>query len=272
MNAVHDRTFRLNDPSAAANCGVLVFPKHPRPVVPEGAFMAVATLDAAAGATAIRRAVTDGFLKPSDIADAELGVATLLYVPFWRVAVSVDGFHIGLTSFESNRTGKTMTLPTGGARHKDAVVSICARTVVPYEAKLPSIFGPMAGAPPLEIGMNELVSVANAARELDAAEVVEADVDRSRAEYLASSMVLRAVRPNNALYAKYEPRILSTTFCFYPLYWARYRYDGEARRHPGEECFVAVSARTGNVIMSKHPSAMRAGLTKLRKFLSFDRR
>lgn len=67
-------------------------------------------------------------------------------------------------------------------------------------------------------------------------------------------------------------RSRSTTFCLYPLFRARYRYDGEARRHPGEECLVAVSARTDKIVMSKHASAVRAGLTKLRKLLSFDRR
>ena len=38
------------------------------------------------------------------------------------------------------------------------------------------------------------------------------------------------------------------------------------------ELFVAVSARTGEVAFAKHPSAVRAMATKLRKFLSFDRR
>lgn len=175
-----------------------------------------------------------------------------------------------LSAFEG-RSGTTV-LPTGGARHKDAVVSICARTVVPYEPKLPSFFGPISGTPPLAIETNDLTALANAEHELAAGEVVDADVDEARAEALASAMLIRAVSPRSAIYAKYEPRISSTTFCLFPIYWARYRYDGEARRHPGEEFFVAISARTGDVVMEKHPSAVRAGLTKLRKFLSFDRR
>ena len=250
------------------------FPKLSQPVSPAEVFVAPATLDAARGRDAVLHAVKDGILKPSDIDLAELADPALLYVPFWRVQVSVDGFHVGLSSMEAGSAGRRIPIPTGGARHKDGIVMVCARTVVPYEAKLPSFFGKMGGAPPLEIGTNELVARgAVAAQEaLAGGEVVEADVDQARGEAIASGMLLRAVHPSNAIYAKYEPKIHASTFCLYPLYYARYRYEGEARRHAGEELFVAVSGRTGEVVAAKHPSAVRAGLTKLRKLLSFDRR
>lgn len=248
------------------------FPRLQQPVVPAEVFVAPATIDATRGRDAVRHAVKDGLLKPSDIGGVELVDPVLLYVPFWRVAVTVDGFHVGLSSVESGRSGRTIPIPTGGARHKDGVVMVCARTVVPYEAKLPSLFGKMAGAPPLEIGTSELVAAASARDALAAGEVVDADVDKARGEAIASGMLVRAVSPTSALYAKYEPKIHSSTFCLYPLYYACYRYEGEARRHAGEELFVAVSGRTGEVVAAKHPSAVRAGLTKLRKLLSFDRR
>jgi hypothetical protein len=247
------------------------FPKLPQPVVPAEIFVAPATLDAARGRDAVQRAVKDGILKPSDIAGAELADPALLYVPFWRVAVTVDGFHIGISSMSSGQN-RSIPIPTGGARHKDGVVMICARTIVPYEAKLPSFFGKMAGAPPLEIGTNELVPAVNAADALASGEVVDADIDKARGEAIASGMLVRAVSPSNAIYAKYEPKIHASTFCLYPIYYARYRYEGEARRHAGEEFFVAVSGRSGDVIAAKHPSAMRAVASKLRKLLSFDRR
>lgn len=244
------------------------FPALAQPVLPAEVFVAPATLEAGQGREAVQRAVKEGILKPSDIDGAELADPVLLYVPFWRVAVTVDGFHIGLTTATA-RSGRSIPIPTGGARHKDGVVMICARTLVPYEPKLPSFFGKIAGAPPLELGLNELVPVPGA---LAAGEIVDADVDQARAEAIASSMLLRAVSPSSALYAKYEPKIHASTFCLYPLYYARYRYEGEARRHAGEEFFVAVSGRTGEVVAAKHPSAVRAVTTKLRKLLSFDRR
>lgn len=251
---------------------MVTFPKLPQPVGPAEVFVVPATLDAARGREAVQHAVKDGILKPSDIADTELADPALLYVPFWRVAVTVDGFHIGIGSMQSGSSGRSIPIPTGGARHRDGVVMICARTLVPYEAKLPSIFGKISGSPPLESGTNELVPVANAGDALAAGEVVDADIDKARAEAIASGMLLRAVSPTHAIYSKYEPKIHASAFCLYPLYYARYRYEGEARRHSGEDFFVAVSGRTGEVVAAKHPSAVRAVATKLRKLLSFDRR
>jgi hypothetical protein len=248
------------------------FPKLPQPVAPAEAFVVVSTLDAKQGSEAVQRCVRDGLLKPSDIAGADLEEPKLLWVPFWRIAVSVDGFHIGLSSVQSGRTGRTIPIPTGGARHKDGIVMISARTIFPYEAKLPSFFGRIGGTPPLEVGTNELTTAANARDALASGEVVDADVDEVRARTIASQMLLRAVSPTNAIYAKYEPNVTACTFCLYPVYYARYRYEGEARRHAGEDFFVAVSGKTGEAIAAKHPSAMRAVATKLRKLLSFDRR
>jgi hypothetical protein len=248
------------------------FPKLPQAVTPTEIFVAPATLDRERGAAAVQRAVKEGILKPSDIDLADLAEPALLYVPFWRVAVTVDGFHIGISSMTSGNGSRSIPIPTGGARHRDGIVMVCARTIVPYEAKLPSFFGKMAGAPPLEIGTNELVTIDNARDALASGEVVDADIDKARGEAIASGMLLRAISPTNAIYSKYEPKIHASTFCYYPMYYARYRYEGEARRHAGEEFFVAVSGRTGEVVNAKHPSAVRAAAAKLRKLLSFDRR
>ena len=59
---------------------------------------------------------------------------------------------------------------------------VCARTLVPYEPKLPAFFGRFGTPALLEIGTNELVhATAVAAREaLAAGEVVDADVDQAQ--------------------------------------------------------------------------------------------
>lgn len=254
---------------------------HPVTVSPDEAFVVEATLDPQQGREAVEHAVRDGFLRPFDIASAQIDDVKLLYVPFWRVAVSVDGFHIGLSSMSVGKEGRTVPIPTGGARHKDAVVMVCARTVFPYETKLPSLFGRVSGVPPLEIEMNELSQSRKVVTWTDSSlhsgssevwEIVEPDIERAQAESTASMMVLRAVHPSNALYAKFDPHIHTSTFCLYPLYYARYTYSGEARRHAGEELFVAVSGRTGKIVAAKHPSAARAVAAKVRRLLSFDRR
>lgn len=215
------------------------FSKLPQPVSPADAFVAPATLDAAQGRAAVEHAVKAGILKPSDIDGVELAEPVLLYVPFWRV---------------------------GGAFQRDGFVMVCARSDAPFDTKVPSVIGDLSGIKPLDIGTNELVpGRATEAREArDGGEVVDADIDKARAEAIVNGMLLSALSS--------EPKSHASTFCYYPLYYAPYRYSGESRRHAGEELFVAVSARTGEVAFAKHPSAVRAMATKLRKFLSFDRR
>jgi hypothetical protein len=218
------------------------FPKLSQPVTPAEVFVAPATFDAAHGRAAVEHAVKHGLTKPADIDSVDLAEPALLYVPFWRV---------------------------GSAFQKDGLVMVCARSDVPYEAKPPSLLvSPLdlSGAKAIDIGTNELVPVdASSARDaLAAGEVVDADIDKARAEALMNGMLLSAVGA--------EPRSLASTFVLYPLYYAPYRYSGESRRHAGEELFVAVSGRTGEVAFAKHPSPVRALATKLRKLLSFDRR
>ena len=236
-------------------------------------FVVPATLDQEKGREAINHAVRDGVLRPFDIANAEIEEPCPLWIPFWRLTVSVDGFHVNLSNVSVGAKGHSFPIPTGGARHKTADLMICARSLFPYEPKPPSFFGRVSGVPPLEVGVEEMTSPALMEMlTANDAEVVDADVDRERAESLAMGMLLRAVSPTHAIYAKYEPKVESAVFCLYPLYYARYTYNGEARRHAGEELFVAVSGKTGAVVAAKYPSAVRSVAAKVRRLLSFDRR
>ena len=215
------------------------FPKLAQPVTPAEVFVAPATVDAARGRAAVQHAVKDGLLKPSDIDDVELADPALLYVPFWRI---------------------------GGSFQRDDSFMVCARSDVPYERNPSPIVVDLSRKRPLDIATNELVPRnAQVGREaLERGEVVEADSDQARAEGMVRTMLLNPVTSG--------PKNLASTFVLYPVYFARYSYSGESRRHAGEELFVAVSGRTGEVAFAKHPSAVRAMATKLRKFLSFDRR
>jgi len=251
----------------------VIFGKLSRPVEPPSEhYVAPALLDAAAGKAAVQAAVKDSVLRPADIADAKLDDPALVYAPFWRMSVAVDGFHLGLSIIGIN--GRTVPIPRGGANHKDAVIMVSARTLVPYEAKLPSWFANIAGTPPLEVAPNEVLPFASeAAREaLAKGELVDADVSKDQAERIACGMLLRSVDARNAIYAKYTPELRAAALVLYPLYYARYRYSGEARRHAQEDLFVAVSGRTGAVVSAKHPSAVRSVAAKVRRLLSFDRR
>lgn len=251
------------------------FPKLESPVVvPASDTRYVpALLDMAAGRAAVERAIRDGFLRPFDIDLAEIDTPRALWVPFWRVEVTVDGFFVNVENVPLGSKGPAIPLPTGGARYKELAVTICARTSFPYEPKLPSLLARVSGASPLEIRADELVAAPPAdVLTANEAEVVEADVRRERAESMTTELMLRSVSPTHAFYATYTPKIRSALLVLYPVYYARYTYSGEARRRPGEELFVAVSGRTGAVISSKHPSVARSVAAKVRRFLSFDMR
>ncbi len=220
----------------------------------------------------VRHIVLDGIFKPSDIeAASRVEPVALLWVPFWRVDVSVDGFHLDISRVSVGRGNARIPIPTGGANHKDAVVMMSARAVFPYEPKLPVTFAAtIDSVEPLVVGTGELAARANVGdAELAGGEELAPDVPKADAEAAAARMVVRAVHPQSALYAKYEPQIRSTLFCLYPVYYARYSYEGSVRRHSGEEFYVAVSGRTGKAVSAHHPSPMRAAAAKLRKLISF---
>ena len=250
------------------------FPKLESPVAVAASqtFYVPATLDMEQGREAALHAIKDSVLRPFDIAsNTRIDDVAPLWVPFWRFAVALEGFYFDVSNVGPK--GRSLPFPTGGGRYKDAVVMICARTDFPYQPKLPSLFGRVKGPAPLEVTTEELVAEPSPEMlHANDAEVVDADVTCERAESIATELLLREVSPTHAMYATYEPLIEAGTFCLYPLYYAQYTYSGEARRHPDEHLFVAVSGKTGEVVAATYPSAARAVAAKVRRFLSFDRR
>lgn len=224
------------------------------------------------GRAAVDRVVHGGLLRPFDIANVTLGDVRLLYVPLWRIVVAVEAVHMGLPGLGEG--ARPSIFPTDGARRRDVAIVVCARADFPYEARVPSRLGRIGGAPPLEIGSDEMVPYGLASDVLtrDGAEVVEPDVDRGRAEGIAMGMLMQLLSPGAAFAPAFELRVEDAAFCLYPMYFARYTYTGEARREPREELHAVVSATTGEVVSAKHPSAARSVAAKVRRLLSFDRR
>jgi hypothetical protein len=251
------------------------FPKleHAVAIATSQTFHVPAALDMQQGREAVDRAIKGSVLRPFDVAsNTHVHDVAPLWIPFWRVALAVEGIHVNIENVGVGSKGRTVPMPTG-ARYKDAVVMVCARTTFPYPPRLPSLFDRTAGVRPLEVGTKELVAISSLDELLaNDAEVVDADITRDRAESLVLELLLREASPSHAIYEKIEPRIEDLTFCLYPIYYARYSYSGEARRHPDEQFFVAVSGKTGEVVSATYPSAARSVAAKVRRFLSFDRR
>src|SRR5512135_2804600 len=87
----------------------------------------------------IREAIFDRTLRPADIDTASMEEPHLLLVPLWRVDVSVDGHHIGLSSISVGGGKAQIPIPVGGARHKDAVLIVRGRSSFPLETAAPAL-------------------------------------------------------------------------------------------------------------------------------------
>lgn len=250
-----------------------LYEKVARPVNPSDAetFLAPLHVHREDAEKTTRAEIYDRTLRPADIATATVEPTRLLLVPIWRVDVSVDGHHISLGNVTVGSGGTRIPIPTGGTRHKEAVLYVRARSEFPLETAMPAFLnGLFSGKSIIEFAMHDVEPLTTARLDMDLDERVEADVTREQAERDATQIVVRAVAPSNALYAKYEPVVRSAHFVLYPVYFTRYRYTGEAQRSGGETYFVAVSGHDGKMIASHHPSNLRAAAARFRRLLSFD--
>ncbi len=254
---------------------VAVLPKlaSPAPIPEELAYVVPVAVPMVEAERTARDAILGSVFRPADIRQAILDPMVLVHLPFWRIEVAADGFHLGL-AFVGRAPGTSLPLPVpvGGARHRDAVMLVVARTLFPYEPSMLASSGSWAGTQfegamgAFQIRLEEMVP--RAKHPLTEGEVIEPDIDRARAEKEAKDRILRAVRPMSAIYDSYEPKVKSVAFCHVPLYVMPYHYDGTARRRPGEEYYVAVSGRSGKIVGARHPSAVKATFAKLRKLIT----
>lgn len=240
----------------------------------EPCFVVARRLDESAAGKIARREIFGRVLAPADIRQASataLDRIRLIQIPFWRVEVSIDGFHVSVTSVPLGRGPVGLPLPRMSSKHRSGALMVSARNAFPYQLKVPSSLAHAVhvGIPALEVAAADLVPEAAADGREGEGEIVDCDIVREAAENAAQRAVLNAVEPASAIFSKYEPRVQAVTLVRYPIYYLRYRYDGEARRHAAEDCAVAVSARTGNLVAAKHPSGARAAVGKLRRLFSF---
>lgn len=244
----------------------------PAPVSPEEAFVVPLAIDAAAADRAAKDAILESFWRPEDISQASIDPAALVFLPFWRASVSVDGFHLGLTHTTKQDGSIGWVLPTGGARHRDADLLVTARRNFPFLPVLmqaPGLLGSDRGVPMFRAFAIEAAEfVPRASHPIKEGEIVDPDVTREAAEREAKDRILRAVMPSSALYAKYEPKVRAMALVHYPLYIVRYDYEGHARKNPGEAFHVIVSGKTGKIVGARHPSAVRALARKFRKLMT----
>jgi hypothetical protein len=227
--------------------------------------VAPAVLDRAQAEAIAQERIRGSALRPHDIARAPVEPVGLLYVPFYRVRVAVDGFHVGLTGASVRLGGATIPIPSGGSRHEHRDVIACGRREFPFTACLAHtrLGGESVVA---SVRLDQLRDVAQF--DFSGTERMQPNVTRQAAEDDAVRVVRSAFEPRSgAVFAQYDTRVKDVDLWLHPLFFTRYRYDGDARRHPAEDCFVAVCGRTGGVVSEHHPSALRSVVARARKLL-----
>jgi hypothetical protein len=237
-------------------------------------FVVAPRLDEPAAGKIARREIFARWLAPADIRSGRttaLDRIRLIWVPFWRIEVAVDGFHVSL--FDGRVGGdeaSRIPLPMVSPRHRTGPLMVSARAAFQCPIGVPRSLSHRGLFPAPELAEGDIrpesAVWSSPARD---AETLDCDISREVAEGAARQAALRAVEPSHALYTKYDARVLDARLVRYPIYYLRYRYDGEAREHGPEHCAVAVSAHSGTVVAAKHPSSRRAVAGKLKRILSF---
>jgi hypothetical protein len=215
-----------------------------------------------------KKAILSSILRPSDIATARIREPVLFQMPFWRVDVSVDSFHVSVgTSSVSDPT----IYPGGGSRGRGVIER--ARRTSPEQTR----------GKDREIGDAAVVAMTVRTLGIDPSwlerrddvpltgEVIEADVGYDQAVQESLARIVSEVRPSNALFSRVEPKVHAAWLCHVPLWVTLYEYSGEVVLSE-KRFFVILSGANGAVVHEHHPSAPRALAAKLRKILSFDRR
>ncbi len=191
-----------------------------------------------------REAIQAGMLRPPDAHRADIEGAQLVWVPLWRVDASADGFHVGLRSTTDAKGRLRAVLPTGGSKHRDEVVVLLARKMLPFDP-----------SPSITLALDAMAS--KLTHPITEGEEVAPDVTRDEAEREATARLRRSVQPSSALYTEAEVRVRSTALCHYPVWLRRYQYEGVAS-NTRFEGHVALSAVDGRVLSAKHPPAWRS--------------
>ena len=144
---------------------------------------------------------------------------------------------------------------------------VCARSAFPYEMKHPSTI--LAGdAKPLTVS---LAALAHGEPDTYGGwEVLDADLDAKQAQARAAASLARSSSAAMALFTESEITVHAMHFVRFPIWFARYRYRGEAAPTGNDLFYVGIAATDGTPITAEHPSKLRAGAARVRKFFFDD--
>jgi hypothetical protein len=234
-----------------------------RPVRPpaDETWLAPPTLDHAVAGVRIRELVLAHFAHRDDRDELASRLSpSLVYVPFWRVKLAVPAVHLAPSARNIAIANIEFPMPIPSYGGRAGVLMICARSAVPYTPRLPRLLG---GTDALEVQKSELLPMTDerALSMLSGEEIVEADVDRARGEQTAKDTLVTLLASPGAARSVFLPRVESTVFVRYPLYYAPFGASDD------DEHFVLLSARDGHVVSACYPRPPTIS-ERVKRFLS----
>jgi hypothetical protein len=241
-------------------------PTLPRAVVPEERYFVPWRVGPSRAEARIHEEMCDGTFRPPDAAErAVVDEVFAIYVPFWRVDLSRTDASVLLSSVQIGRIG--VPVPHQQTNATSAVWMVSARSGLPYEMKHPSTLLP-GDAKPLVLS---LAALEHGDPPLTGGwELVDADVTAEQATSMAAAALAKHTQTaGGALFTESSHYIRAAHFVRYPIWFARYRYDGEASENEGLY-YVGISALDGISVTAEHPSKLRAGAAKIKKFFRFE--
>jgi hypothetical protein len=236
------------------------------PIVPQERYHVTPTIGPSRAEGLILSEMTDGTFRPADAkTKAHIEEAYALFVPFWRIDLVRADHALRLSSLRIGQVG--VPIPHKQSTEAKATWMVCARTAMPYEMKHPGTL--LAGdAKPLSVSLAALEHGEPDTR--GGWQILDADVDEPRARSIASSALAHLSNASTALFTETELTENALHFVRYPIWFARYRYRGEAAADGNDLFYVGISAVDGTTILCEHPSKLRAGAAKLRRFFFDD--
>jgi hypothetical protein len=241
-------------------------PSIPRPVLPEEAYHVAPRIGPTRAEQLILAEIRDGTFRPPDAAEnASIEEAYALFVPFWRIDMQRTDQALRLASVRVGTIG--IPVPHQDVSEAKATWMVSARSAFPYEMKHPSTLLP-GDAKPLTLSLAALEHGDPSTK--GGWEVLDADIEGHRAKDIAAASLARSSSASRALFSDSEITVHAMHFVRYPIWFARYRYRGEAAPEGNDLFYVGLSAVDGTPITAEHPSKLRAGAARFRRFFFDD--
>ena len=233
-------------------------------VAPDETYHVPARLGPTRAESEILAQICDGTFRPPDAKEnASIEEAYALYVPFWRVDMQRSDHALRLGRLRLNG----VPLPTSESTEAKATWMVCARSAFPYAMKHPSTLLP-GDAKPLVVS---LAALEHGAPDVKGGwEVIDADVDLPAAEKLAATALARSSGASTGFFSDSEVLTHAGHFVLYPVWFARYRYRGAVLADGNDLFYVGISAVDGVPITAEHPSKLKSGAARVKRFLFDD--